>query len=203
MGLFVIGVAIICSLAIIGFVAWLSLILKDKKNTPSEMVLIENYMPRFSHGNSRGYLMGIIHGGKRSIIEFMPFGEDKELERIVILNQLMEIHPKGTTDNDFSIIKLYPPRPELLPEPIKNSGEGKYLTELIEKKVTAAFSTEVMRSQQEKLMELQLRSAGLKIVTDTVNSQEASVQDILKHIKKDDSKISVYNTGGSGKGGNN
>lgn len=200
---FVTFFGIVAAFIIAGLAYWLFTLYERKEKEVYDDVIFINYMPQYSNGHAFGTINKFTYGTNRIGVEFAPKDFDKvkfqkqkkkpvvPAEKVYFDKGKFHWFPKGTLSAERNLCFGLPPRPEILPEEIKKTSQGRFLMNMIEGSNADQEEISILRQRQKRQTAMLEKSEGLEIAQDTIElSKEAN--ELLKKLFTKEDKIRTY-----------
>lgn len=179
---YVLGAIIVITILIL-WIIYLTTIYREKEE-PTDGTILENYMPQFSDGYTELVIDKKIERGDR--IEVIAYPRDIDYKELFKKNSKIEIKPyklfflkshfENLPRNSFSEhrnkAKAYPPRPEDVPEGIKNTLIGAVVMERIKDINSKDHELDIVRQEAESIKMVDRKEYSVQRISDFIQDLE-------------------------------
>lgn len=172
-------------LAMVGFFVWVIIEGTSSNDVYKDNIKVYNYGSQYTNGYHEGYLTEQKRGPKRSIIKFVPtdvnFEKPKKVEeqRFVVDNNKIDRISKSGLSENCTIMYLFPPKSEDLPEDFKKSNMGKVIMNLIEEKNNENETINILRKKDKNRLRVLERDEGDDIVGEWLEREKHLGKDVI------------------------
>jgi len=197
LGLIYFAVSVVAVLTLVAFGYFVYIKYKSREE-PENQPLLENYMPQYSEGSVLGVVSDLKLSETRAKISFYPRDidyiklqkEKTKIKEYTIFCDKAQIQffPKGAFSQHRDLIKIYPSNPDMLPETIKNTPQGKVIMKMIEENNQVKDQTELNQIRMESLKRFAKETYGGGIFEDYGHKTKKVIEGIDKLVNREEKK---------------